>query len=158
MSSPFPEPSPEHRILAEQVGTWNVACEYFQGPGQTYETQAVEEVSTLGGFWIEGRFKAEMMGMPFEGRATLGFNPTSGKYVSTWIDTLTPYLFVFEGERSDNVIEFSGNGPNPGSGEIVPYRTREEHRADGTRVFEMWCGSGSDEFQVFRYTYSRAAH
>ena len=35
-----------------------------------------------------------MMGAPFVGRATLGYEPHTGKYVSTWIDSMSPVLFM----------------------------------------------------------------
>jgi len=91
-----------------------------------------------------------------EGRATVGFNPTTGKWVSTWIDSMSPYFFHFEGESPDGgkTLAFRGKGPHPETGELVDYRSQESATPDG-RVFEMFLGTPDGEVQILRYTYSR---
>jgi len=151
------QPTPEHKRLAETVGKWNVKCEFFMGPDQKMEMDATDTAHMLGNFWLICDFKGDMMGMPFEGRATTGFNPATGKWVSTWIDTMTPYLYSFEGVEEGAVRTFHGPGPHPHDGSMVEYRTREEAKSDGSRVFEMFCiPNDGPEFQMFRHTYTRA--
>ena len=53
-----------------------------------------------------------MMGMPFQGRATLGYDPKREIYESTWIDTMNPHLYVFRGRKNDaGVLELTGEAP-----------------------------------------------
>ncbi len=57
------------------------------------KVQGKETVEMFGNFWTVSLFESEMFGAPFQGRATLGFDPEAGKYVGTWIDTMSPMFF-----------------------------------------------------------------
>lgn len=156
----MPQPTAEHERLAEHVGVWDVECEFFMGPEQPpMRVQARETVEMLGGFWTLGRFESEMFGAPYQGRATVGYDPTQGKYVSTWVDTMTPMLYSFSGEfdAAGKLLEMRGEGPDCQSGGMASYRTTEEHVSPDERVFEMFMTpAGGPEMKLFRHRYSRA--
>ena len=133
-------PTPEHQRLKEIVGKWNVKCTYFMGGSEPMETQAVDTAEMLGEFWCVSRFDSNMMGMPFKGQAVSGYNPTKGKWVSTWIDSMTSYFALMEGEVDPDtgLLVMRWDSPNMGTGEMDHHRSETEHRADGsTMTFYM---------------------
>ena len=155
----MPEPTAEHTMLLENVGTWNVDCTYFMGPGEPMRVQAKETVEALGGFWTVSLFESEFMGMPFAGRATSGYDPKAGKWVGTWIDTMMPHMFVMEGDLDPEtrVLTMHCQGPAPMTGEMIPYRSTAECLEDGTRRFEMFMTlPDAGEVKMFSYVYTRA--
>lgn len=57
----------------------------------------------------------EMMGIPFENVLTLGFDPSIGKYIGTWIGSMSDYLWKYQGGVDDagNVLSLETEGMCP---------------------------------------------
>ena len=90
---PMPQPTAEHKNLEEYAGNWKVACKFYMDPSQPpMETNATEKIELVGDFWTVSRFESNMMGAPFVGSALLGYEPHTGKFVSTWVDSM--YAFT----------------------------------------------------------------
>ena len=156
---PMPQPTEEHQKLEGHCGVWNVDCTFYMDPTQPpMKVQAKETVDMFGGFWTVSLFEADMFGMPFQGRATLGFDPSSGEYVSTWFDTMSPQLFNFRGKFEGDTLSMRGEGWDCMVQGPATYRTTEQHHADGTRTFEMFMTpQGGEEMKLFTHVYSRAS-
>jgi len=156
----MPQPTAEHGALMETVGTWNVDCTYYMGPGEEMKVQATETVEAVGGFWTVSLFQSEMMGAPFTGRCTMGYDVRTGKWVGTWIDSMMPNMYVMEGEYDDEgrTLTMLSEGPAPGgSGDLTQYRSTIEKLDDGNRRFEMFVAMPEvGEVKMFSYIYSRA--
>lgn len=156
----MPQPTAEHKRLAELVGVWNVECDFYMDPSQPpLHVTARETVKSFGGFWTTSVFESEMFGAPYKGSCTLGYDSAKSEYVSTWIDTMSPSLFVFAGkyDASGKVLEMSGEGPDCTSGGMANYRTRDEHLSRDEHVFEMFMTMpGAPEMKLFRHHYRRA--
>lgn len=157
----LPQPTAEHTRLQERVGSWDVACSFYMDPSQPpLETQGRERVEAFGQFWTIGLFETEMMGMPFQGRGTIGYDPLAEHYVTTWIDTMMPHLYVFTGkyDAAGRVLEMEGEGPDcTVAGRIARYRTREERRSADEHVFEMFMQTAGGEWvKNFTHVYRRA--
>ena len=155
-----PQPTEEHKKLMESVGVWNVDCTFFMDPSQPpMKVQGKETVEAFGDFWTVSLFEAEMFGAPFRGRTTFGYDPSIGKWVSTWVDTFTPALYHLQGsyDASGKKLEMSGEGFDCSSGGQTTYRTVEEHHDDGTRTFEMFMNlPDGSECKLFTHEYTRA--
>ena len=155
----MPQPTEEHKRLEENAGVWKVDCTFYMDPSQPpMKVEAKETVEMFGGFFTVSLFESEMFGMPFKGRATLGYEPATSQYVSTWVDTMTPQLFHFTGNVDDTgTLVMTGRGLDCHSGSMADYRTTEKTNADGTRTFEMFMTPpGADEIKLFTHVYSRA--
>jgi hypothetical protein len=62
------------------------------------ESRGTEKAElVLGGFWLATEYKGEMMGKPFTGRGTMGYDQHKQKYVGTWIDSIASGLYLSEG-------------------------------------------------------------
>lgn len=155
-----PKPTAEHTGLTDMVGKWNVECLFYMDPSQPpMEVQATETTTAFGDFWTESVFEAEFFGAPFTGKATMGFEPHSGKYVSTWIDTMKPALFYFTGQfdASGKVLEMTGEGAACWGEGMAKYRTREEIVSKDERLFEMFTSMpDGGEMKMFTHKYTRA--
>jgi hypothetical protein len=156
-----PQPTKEHLRLRELAGTWKVECQFFMDPSRPPMTaQATETVETFGEFWAVSRFEADLFGAPFQGRSTTGYEPHNRRWVSTWIDHVSPHLYYFTGayDPSGRILEMRGEGPDPQTGRPTEFRTVEETVDPNTRRFEMFVklADGSD-FRMFHYTYRRAS-
>jgi hypothetical protein len=137
---PMPQPTAEHHELASYAGTWNVSCKFYMDPAEPpMETDAIETVETVGEFWTLSEYKTEFMGAPFVGRATMGYEPHTGHYVSTWIDCMSPVLFHFTGEKKGDTITMRGKAHSCMTNSILDHRTTEKHINKNERLFEMFC-------------------
>ena len=136
---PMPQPTTEHRALKDMAGKWKVACKFYMDPSQPpMESTATESVEMVGEFWTVSKFENQMMGMPFTGRATMGYEPHSGKYVSTWIDSMAPVLCTLSGKKKGDTIEMQGEFHSCMTNSVLKHRTTEKILGKNERIFEMF--------------------
>ncbi|MGE3174199.1 MAG: DUF1579 family protein [Planctomycetota bacterium] len=152
-------PTAEHARLEDNVGRWNVQCTYHLGGGQQpMQATGQDTIERVGPFWTLSHLRSDLMGAPFVGRAAVGYDPRTGKWVSTWIDSMSPFLYVLEGgfDASGKVLELTCDTIGA-DGQPLRLRTREEHRSRDHRVLDMFrIDEAGAETQVFRYEYRRA--
>ena len=155
---PMPQPTAEHQKLKEHAGNWKVACKFYMEPGKPpMETSAKETVEMVGEFWTVSKFESEMMGAPFLGRATLGFEPQSGKFVSTWIDSMSPTLCNLSGKQKGDTIVLEGEFLSMMTNSVLKHRTTEKRISKDERIFEMFCTMpDSTEIKMMTNHYKRA--
>lgn len=156
----FAQPTAEHEWLMTHVGRWTVDCSFYMDPSQPpMQVEGTEAVEQHGPFFIVSRFDAQMMGMPFAGLATMGFDPVTKKFQSTWIDTFSPFLFYFTGnlDATRKLLTMKGQAPEPHSKQMADWRTTEQHVDADTRKFEMFLTvPGQAEMKLFTHVYRRA--
>jgi hypothetical protein len=65
-----------------------------------------------------------MMGQPFQGKSTLGYNNASKEYTTTFIDNIGTGMMVGIGkyDEKNKSMEFKGDMVNPVNGKKTPYR------------------------------------
>jgi hypothetical protein len=92
-------PGAEHKVMEQLVGHWTGTAT-LQLPGMEPMTSEVKisHAMELGGFWLIGSFEGSMMGVPFTGRSTLGFDSEKGKYVEIWVDSMRSSVSQLEGD------------------------------------------------------------
>jgi len=152
---PMPQPGPEHELLKKDVGVWDATVEMFMDPGAPPAvSKGTDTVTMLGGFWQLSEFKSEMMGQPFEGRGTMGYDPAKKKYVGTWVDTMTPGYYTVEGsyDAATKTLTATMEGPDP-SGHAAKTKETTEWKDPDTRVFTMYAPDG--KAVGMRITYKR---
>lgn len=155
---PLPEPTPEHELLQRTVGAWNVKCTYFM-VDPPLENEARETVEPVGPFWTVSRFEAEMMGTPFVGRATCGYDPFEQRFVGTWVDSMLPVLYPYDGtyDEGTRTLAMKGRGNMPQFGGVCDYRMVQQFAAEGHHTFDMYVTMpDGNEVQLFHYVYERA--
>lgn len=154
----MPTPGPEHAVLKDVAGSWDATVESFAAPGQPpMLSKGIETGTMVGGFWLVSEFKSEMMGQTFLGRSTLGYDPAKKKYVSTWIDSMTPSLSVGESDYDAATKTFTGwtDGLDH-RGQPTRFKTVTVFKDPATRISTMSMKApDGKETTVMRITYTR---
>jgi hypothetical protein len=83
-------PGEPHKHLQHMVGDWTYTTKMWMAPGQPpMESKGTMHAeSLLGGRYVRSTYKGQMMGQPFEGQSTDGYDNTTGKFVSAWVDNM----------------------------------------------------------------------
>jgi hypothetical protein len=124
-------PGPEHAALAPMVGAWRGAVTYWPFPDAPPVTQeaTAEKRWILGGRFLEVAFHSTMGGEPFEGRAVVGYDRTAGRYVSTWMDSLSTGILHLAGSREESgAFVLEGDRIDPTTDKR--YRVRHVNRVE----------------------------
>lgn len=105
------KPGPEHEVLKKFEGQWDAIVKFG---GMEMKGSSDNKVG-LGGFWLQSNFKSQFGTEPFEGRGVMGYDPVKKKYVSTWIDSMTPTMTISEGtfDKVGKVYTELGEGVGP---------------------------------------------
>ncbi len=152
-------PGGPHKLLANMAGTWNVRSTCWMEPGGApmEHTGISEQKMILGGRFLHQEFSGEMMGSPFNGIGTVGFDNHTKKYVSTWMDSWGTAIYYFEGTADEDgrTITQTCDYDDPVRGK-VKWRSVTRIVDINTMKFEMYTTdrSGSEE-KMAEMTYSR---
>ena len=111
----MPKPKPEHAWLEKFVGDWTTDSKGTMGPGQpTMECKGTLSSRKLGGFWILNEMKGDMAGTPMIGVQTIGYDEKKKQYVGTWVDTMSDFMWKYEGtvDKTGKILTLEADGPN----------------------------------------------
>ena len=159
----FGEPQGEHRWLDRFLGTWTYEHECQPDPGQPVQKlKGRQTFTSLGGFWILGDGTGEM---PGGGEAkmllTIGYDPASKRYVGSWIGSMMPNLWVYEGDvdAAGRILSLQADGPSfSGDGTIATYQDIVEVMTDDHYRFRSQVRQPDGSWHVFiEADYRRAA-
>jgi len=97
-------PGPPHQRLAKLEGSWETTTRAWMASGRdpVASTGTCEQKMILGGRYLRQDYSGEMMGQPFSGINLIAFDNHTQKYRSTWIDSMSTGIYLFEGEASPN--------------------------------------------------------
>lgn len=132
-------PGEVQKFMAESVGEWTATMKMYMDPTQPpmETTTKIKEEMILGGRYLVGRYSGNMMGMPFEGISTMGYDNGINKFYSSWIDNMGTGMTLMEGywKVPNKVIEFYGVSQDPMEGkEIIMRQTIEFVDADTQKM------------------------
>jgi hypothetical protein len=161
---PMVKPGPEHELLKKDVGTWDATVENLlpppPGAPAAKTSKAVETNKMIGGLWLVTDFKSQMMGQPFQGHGTTGYDTNKKKYVGTWVDSMSTGLMVGESTYDPATKTVTGfmEGTDPATGKPTKMKMVTEYKGDDARVFTMYMtGPDGKEAPSMRITYKRRA-
>lgn len=135
----MPQPQKEHEWLSQLVGEWDAEGECLMDPSKPpMKFKGTESGRKVGGFWIQLENKGEFMGAPFTGLLNLGYDPEKKKYVGTWLDSMSSYLWQYTGsvDASGKVLTLETEGPccqQPGK--LVKHKEVTELKSRDHKVF-----------------------
>ncbi|MEO6542150.1 MAG: DUF1579 domain-containing protein [Ferruginibacter sp.] len=83
-------PGDMHKWMAKTNGTWEGEVSQWMDPKAPPTKAKATNVqsSALGGRYVIGKFSTTMMGMPFEGMSTMGYDNARKMFTSTWMDNM----------------------------------------------------------------------
>ena len=111
----------------------------------------------LGGRVLVEQVSAKMHGQAFDGHGMTGYDNVSGKWWSTWNDSMSTGLMVSSGECDDaGACTFIGSWMDPVSKQETSARFTTRWTSPTTEVFEMY-GHGPDgtEYKMMEMTYTK---
>lgn len=145
-------PQEQHRWLERLIGDWTYESPNEPGCGGT------ETVKPLGPLWVIGEGVGKMPdGSPALMRITLGYDPSKGHFVGTWVGSMMSWMWIYKGalDGSGQILTLESEGPdftNPGR--IAAYRDIIEFVSDDARLLRSE-GQGPDgvwkEFMRLEY-------
>ena len=91
-------PGKEHEAIVAGAGKWEGTLTMF-GDQEMPPIPVQQTVEAIGPFWTQTRFTGDFMGMPYVGTGCVGYDPSTKKYVGTWIDNTWSAFGLMEGER-----------------------------------------------------------
>ena len=134
-------PGKEHQAIVAGAGEWDGTLtmfgEHAMGPLPVHET-----VEAIGPFWTQSRFTGDFMGMPYVGTGCVGYDPSTKKYVGTWIDNTWSAFALMEGEMdASGKLVMRWTAPDETTGEPVLHRTETVQTKDSL-VMTFYMGEG----------------
>lgn len=139
----FATPGEPHKMLAMDNGNWTAESTMYMGandPKPMKTTMSATTKMVMGGRYQESRYTGNMMGQPFEGVATVGYNNASKKYESTWMDNMGTGIMQMTGDydASTKTMNMSGECVDPMTGQKKKVRETFAIVDDNTRKMEMY--------------------
>ncbi len=133
-------PTDEHRWLQRLIGNWTSETTCSMGPDQPPSiNKSRETVRAIGDYWIAIDTEGEMPdGGPFSMRVQLGYDPELGRFRGTWIGSMMPMLWVYDGALNSErtTLTLKARGPSfAGNGTLADYEDIVELGPDGDRRF-----------------------
>jgi Protein of unknown function (DUF1579) len=129
----LPKPTQEHGWLLKFTGEWTTESKATMVPGQPpMECNWKMSSRSLGGFWILNEMKGEMQGAPMTCIQTIGYDEDKKKYVGTWIDSMTSFMWKYEGniDSLGKVLTLDADGPNfMGDGKLTKFQDIYEFKS-----------------------------
>lgn len=135
-------PGPEHAMLAKSNGDWKAETTMWISPDAppTVSTGMVNNKMIMGGRYQQMSFKGNMMGAPFEGTGTTGYDKGSKKWVNTWYDNMSTGIMTMEGTWDDasKTVTYTGKMLCPANGKWVDMKEIFKIVDDNNQVMEMY--------------------
>src|SRR5262245_43395873 len=148
-----PKPGPEHELLKQAEGTWDMTFKSGDDKGTTTCKLG------LGGLWLFDDAKASFGGSAFEGRGATSYDPHKKKYINIWIDSMSTSPLISEGtyDKSTKTMTLVGNMTTP-DGKNMKATLTTIYKDANTKTFTLK-GAGPDgqEFEMIHITYKRRA-
>lgn len=149
-------PGEPHKHLARYAGDWTFTNKVWMDPSQppTESSGTMHGETILGGRYVQATWKGNMMGMPFEGRGTHGYDNLSKQYVSTWIDNMATGIMYSTGtcDAAGKRCEDKGDMMDPMTGQKSYMRTVTTWTSDRSFMMEMsWPGPDGKEVKGMEF-------
>jgi len=131
-----------HKMLAKSNGTWAADMTMWEkqdGPPMKMSGTQVT-TSILDGHFQQSTFSGEMMGMPFKGISTVGYDNVTKEYVSTWAENMSTSIMTMRGtwDNATNSLNMTGKQKNPANGLECTMREVYKIVDDNNHVMEMY--------------------
>ena len=110
-------PPEEMKEIEGMNGEYSVKFYYKNDPAspEWTETAATAVLSTVaGGGAQQLLYEGEMMGMPFTGIGLTSYDRETGKWQTTWVDSMGARISMYTGDLEDGMLVVSGEDKGQG--------------------------------------------
>ncbi|MET0892477.1 MAG: DUF1579 domain-containing protein [Pseudoxanthomonas sp.] len=154
-------PGAEHKQLASMAGTYDLTVKSWHTPGAepAIDAGTATRKLILGDRVLVEDVSSQMMGQPYAGQGLHGFDNVTGKYWSTWNDSMSTGLMVSEGSCDAKLsCAYTGTYHDPVSKKPQTARMTTRWTDPSTEVFEMYApGPDGKESKMMEITYKKRA-
>jgi hypothetical protein len=143
----------EHEWLKQLAGEWEFAGEATIAPGSPpMKSEGNESAKMLGDLWLVGEAQSTFMDMRIRSMITIGYDPEKKKFVGTWIDSTSTYLWHYTGflDESGKVLTLEAEGPdhrNPGK--MAKFRDVFEVKSENEKTLKSMAQDEKGEWVTF---------
>ncbi len=158
----YSTPGAEQDWLSKQAGTFVTKASFRtfpEAPWVESEGVVVRRMDMGGRFLVED-FSGTLMGMPFLGRGTTGWDNGRSMFVTTWYDNMSTGIAQGIGQWNDDrtKIEWEITQTDPMTKSPITTKAEWWWRKDGTLVFDSWMPSPTGEhFHAMRIEFMHPA-
>ncbi len=143
----FATPGAMHTWMAKTNGTWEAEVSNWMAPdAPPMKSKAINvQSSVLGGRYVIGKFTGTMMGQPFEGMSTMGYDNAKKLFTSTWVDNMGTGIVHMTGtyDEATKTLNLKGHQTDPMTGKDSDMREEMKMIDDNTYSMTMY-GAGMD--------------
>jgi len=152
-------PGDVHKMLAKSNGTWSEEVTMWMDPSKPPTTSKATAVNKmiLGGRYQQSTHTGNMMGMPFEGVSTLGYDNGKKMLVSSWVDNMGTGIMYLEGtwDSTSHTANMKGKAVDPMTGKDMDVRETFTMIDDKNQKLEMFVTQGGKEMKTMEILFKR---
>lgn len=153
-------PGPQHEALAATAGEYDLLIKSWTEPGgpPIESTGTATRRMVLGGRVLVEEMESSMMGMTFTGHGMSGFDNVSGRYWSTWMDSMSTGMMMSEGTCDAEAKEcvYTGSWNDPIEDGPVTVRMESRWTSPTTQLFDMYGpGPAGEEMKMMEIVYTK---
>ena len=153
-------PGPQHAKMAASAGNYDIKVKNWHDPSAPpmEETGTAKRTMTLGGRVLVEDMTCTMMGLPFTGRGTFGYDNVTGKHWGTWNDSMSTAVIVSQGTCDAEMknCDFTGTMNDPVRKTPITLRMVSRWTGPTTEIFEMYMpGPDGKEMKSMEITYTK---
>jgi hypothetical protein len=138
----YATPGEPHKMLAKSNGTWKGEVTMWTAADAPPSTSTMTMVNKM---VMDGRYqvseaKGNMMGMPFNGMSTTGYDNYKKVFISTWFDNMGTGIMKTEGpwDEATKSTTLTGKGFDPGNGREYDFKEVYKIIDDNNQLMEMY--------------------
>lgn len=135
-------PGPMQKMMATWAGNWNSEVTMWMDPSAPPQKSTITTTNKLlmNGMYLEASDVGTMMGMPFSGRSTLGYDNHKKMFVSCWIDNFGSGIIKLEGpwDEASKSFTMKGLATDPNTKGESEMKQVVKIVDDNTQVTEMY--------------------
>jgi len=135
-------PSANHKMMANSVGEWTTKMQMWSAPNaEPMKSEGTcKSEMILGGRYMQTKYSGNVMGMPFEGISTDGYDNAKKVYINTWVDNMGTGIMHAEGkyDEATKTVNYVGTMFDPMQNTDVTYRQTMQMVDDKHMVMEMF--------------------
>jgi Protein of unknown function (DUF1579) len=144
----FATPGDMHKWMAKTNGTWEgEVSQWGMDPSAPPMKEKAVNVqsSAIGGRYVMGKYISKMMGQPFEGMSTMGYDNAKKMFTSTWVDNMGTGIIHMSGtyDEATKTLNLKGHQTDPMTGKDSNIREEMKMIDDNTYSLTMY-GDGMD--------------
>lgn len=149
-----------HKWMEKTNGTWEGEVSQWMDPKAppAKSKATIMQISSMGGRYVIGRFTGTMMGQPFEGMSTMGYDNARKLFVSTWIDNMGSGITHMSGtyDEATKTLNLKGHQTDPMTGKDTDIREEMTMIDNDSYTMSMY-GTGMDgkEMKFMEGTFKR---